>query len=269
MEAHSDAVTAVGYSFIEVVDALDSAGAAFVGLLNDLEPADADLRVPGLEWTVGETAVHMLTVLWRGTIDRRRVDSVAEMGELNALAISEVDERRPSVLADQMEEFLGGYIEALGGIDPARVVKIIGAVRADIPTALSCVLFDLLVHGYDIASATGRDWSIEPAIAALDLRGASQQHHRGSCRTSSTDHAGMSCSASRRPRGHWPRGPEMAASPFGPSPHSTPTPSSTRSRHCSQSPDVALPRIQLPPSSPPGSVLSERRGPSNATREDP
>jgi len=171
MEAHSDAVTAVGYSFIEVVDALESAGAAFVGLLNDLEPADADLRVPGLEWTVGETAVHMLTVLWRGTIDRRRVDSVAEMGELNALAISEVDERRPSVLADKMEEFLGSYIEALGGIDPARVVKIIGAVRADIPTALSCLLFDLLVHGYDIAGATGRDWSIEPAIAALDLRG--------------------------------------------------------------------------------------------------
>lgn len=170
MEPHHEVVTAVGYSFTEVVDALDTTGAAFVNLLRDLDPADADRRVPGLDWTVGETAVHMLTVLWRGTIDRRRVDSVAAMAELNALAISEVDERRPSVVADQMEETLRGYIDALGDRDPAQVVKIVGAVRADLPTALSCLLFDLLVHGHDIAATTGRDWLIDPAIAALDLR---------------------------------------------------------------------------------------------------
>jgi uncharacterized protein (TIGR03083 family) len=166
----SKVVTAHGFGMEEMSDALGTAGAGFVELLRDLDPSDTERPVPDLEWTVGETAAHMLTVLRRGHGDRRRADSIPELADLNALAVSEVDERRPAALADMIEEFLARYIEVLATVPPSLVVNLHAGLRTDSVTGISYQLCDLLVHGLDIAKATGRDWTIEPTLAQLDLR---------------------------------------------------------------------------------------------------
>lgn len=169
MDVQSEVITADGFDVADMIDALRTSGAAFVELLRDLGPADGERPVPNLDWTASETAVHMLTVLRRGR-DRRRSDTIAGLADLNALTMSEVEERRPAALADTIEGFLAGYVDVLATVAADRVVKLHAGVRTDVATGLSYTLCDLLVHGFDIAQATGRNWTIQPALAQLDVR---------------------------------------------------------------------------------------------------
>jgi hypothetical protein len=43
-------------------------------------------------------------------------------------------------------------------------------VEADLPTAFSYGLTDLLVHGYDIATAVERPWTVDPMSASVAVR---------------------------------------------------------------------------------------------------
>lgn len=159
--------------FEEMVSAVDRAGDEFVRLLCDLNPEDGSLPVPGLDWTVGEVAVHMLTVIRRGLGDRRRADSVPGLGELNDLCIEEVETRRPLEVADMLSADKDSFVELLRAVGPERAeesrVWLHSGITTNAPTSLSYVVFDLVVHGLDIARATGRSWHADPKAAAAAL----------------------------------------------------------------------------------------------------
>lgn len=170
-------VRARGFGFGDMVPAVAGTGEQFVGLLRDLEPEDGGRPVPGMAWTVAETATHMLTILRRAQ-DPRRSDTLDGLAQLNALQITEIEERELRSLADLIE----GHVHVIRRIGSAG--RVLSALRigrwinfplhvglwADVPTASSYVLFDLLAHGDDIARATGRPWTIAPDCAALVLR---------------------------------------------------------------------------------------------------
>ena len=169
-------VGASGFELSEMLDALERAGDAFVKLLRQLDAEDAVRPVPGMTWTVGETAAHMLTIIRRGLGDRRRSASIEGLAELNDQAIGEVAEREPLALATLLEQDMREYLPRLRTVpdDAARdiPVELHAGVHAELPTALSYQLFDFLAHGLDIASATRRSWTIDPASAVLTLRAA-------------------------------------------------------------------------------------------------
>ena len=171
--AAPDVVRAERISFDAMVEALGAAGDQFVTMLRTLDPGDGPRPVPNLTWTVGETAAHMLTIVRRGTGDRRRSDSRAGLAELNEQSLADVDTRIPAELATLIEAEMTRLKGLLGGITAERatstVVRLHAGLHTDIPSAFSYVLFDFLGHGYDITRATGRDWDIHPAHAALDL----------------------------------------------------------------------------------------------------
>lgn len=156
-----------------MLDAREAVARRFVELLRDLDEADGERPVPGLSWTIGDTAAHMLTVLRRGTGDNRRADSLAGLAELNELGLEEVETRSPGRLAELIEVEAETLGTLLGGLDPEQAsgieVELHAGVRADLPSALSYILCDLLAHGYDIATAADRPWDIDAAHAALDL----------------------------------------------------------------------------------------------------
>jgi uncharacterized protein (TIGR03083 family) len=158
----------------EMVDTFDATGDQFVEQLYRLSPADGELSVPGMKWTVVEVAAHMLAVVRRGVGDRRRSDTVEGLADLNDLTAAEIDSRLPAELADRIMEtksVLSGALRAQTDEQAqATAFPLHAGLIAAVPTALSYVVFDFIVHGQDIARATGRKWTIDPAHAALCLK---------------------------------------------------------------------------------------------------
>lgn len=173
MNGTNELVRAEGIDFDAMVRAVREAGVQFVSLLKEVPPADGATSVPGLEWTVAETAVHMLTIVRRGTGDMRRSDSLPGLAALNDQCIDEVETRDPAEIAAALEHEVERLTRALSRIDAATAesmaVVLHAGITSNLPSALSYVLFDFLVHGLDIARATQYDWSIDPAQAALGL----------------------------------------------------------------------------------------------------
>lgn len=164
------AIRAQGVTRSDIAGAIDAVGADFVVLLRSL-PGDAgSTPVPHLEWTVGETAAHMVTTLRRALGDNRRAASHADLAVLNATAVAELDVREPAALADLLEADLAALASVLPVVPDDLIVDLHAGVRSDLTTGASYFLADLLVHGFDIAVATGRPWTIDPGQAELALR---------------------------------------------------------------------------------------------------
>lgn len=171
--AVTEVLRADGIRLDDMKAAIGRTGTRFVALLRELEPADAHRPVPNMTWTVGETAAHMLVILRRGTGDPRRSETLTGLAELNQATLEEIEPRDPAELADLIEDRVARLLAGLDGLtdDTARdfVVTLHAGVRADLTSAISYILCDLIGHGHDIAVATGRTWTIDPADAALDL----------------------------------------------------------------------------------------------------
>lgn len=152
----------------EVMDALRDARERFVALVASLGPQDSARPVPGLDWDVGETIAHVLTVARRGFQDRRRSATAAETSELNEQCLDETPERDPRVLAELLRADLHTAIDVVFPKIPDDLeFPFHGGQTATMTPALRVVLGELLIHGYDVARATGRPWRIEAHEARL------------------------------------------------------------------------------------------------------
>lgn len=172
--ATQDIVRADRVAYADMVEAIDSVGNAFIRQLCVLHPSDGERPVPQLEWTVAETAVHMLTIVRRGIGDRRRSDTIPGLALLNDECIAEVATRVPLEIAAALTEDKARLVAILRNQSAEqareRSFPLHAGLHTDIPTALSYMLFDFLAHGLDIARGVGQEWQIRPEDAALALR---------------------------------------------------------------------------------------------------
>ena len=148
----------------------DRSAARFVELLRSLEPADGERPVPGMDWTVAETAAHLIAILNRGLRDRRRGATLDEMHELNAQCIDEVETRDLRQIADRIEADAAAGQAVRAAARGDEPFPLHAGVVAEVSAALSYALWDLLVHGFDIANACGRDWPTPPEDASRVIR---------------------------------------------------------------------------------------------------
>jgi uncharacterized protein (TIGR03083 family) len=156
----------------DVMDALRASSGRFIELVESLDPADAARPVPRLEWNVGETVAHVLTVVRRGFADRRRSASAATTAELNQLVLDETPERDLRALAAMLREDVHTALDLVfPKIDDDRVFPFHGGVQTTMTPALRIVLGEYVIHGYDVAGATDRPWTITDAEAALLVPG--------------------------------------------------------------------------------------------------
>lgn len=145
----------------EMRAAITSTAFEFIELVRSMPPQAVANPVPGLAWTAGDVVAHVIGLMAPGREWRTR----GELEAVNAHDITEVEERDPLRLAELLTE----AVTASAGrkLSDTEVRERFGVERL---TGLSYFLCDLLLHGRDIAAATGQPWTIQSDRAAVGLR---------------------------------------------------------------------------------------------------
>ncbi|WP_433519621.1 maleylpyruvate isomerase N-terminal domain-containing protein [Nonomuraea sp. CA-143628] len=127
-------------------------------------------------WTVGDVAAHLTHVLRLDTdaVAGRPVPdatvTAAGMAEVNAKMLAQDEERAPSVLAARLATLADEFDDVASRSRVATVDWLQGTRLP--PSAVAChLLEECLIHGHDIATATGRSWPIQRHHALLAVEG--------------------------------------------------------------------------------------------------
>jgi uncharacterized protein (TIGR03083 family) len=139
---------------------------------------DSETRVPGLDWTIGETAAHLVaeftdyTAYAQARKDPGQGDQADGPSRRNAAAnaaqLRADPERDPARLADRLGPAVDGFLAVAPRSDRVLVSN---GLEMSWATMSSALLGELLVHGWDIARASGRPWSIDRADALRVIAG--------------------------------------------------------------------------------------------------
>jgi uncharacterized protein (TIGR03083 family) len=157
-----------------VQPALDRAAARFRDAATSALYPNA--KVPGTEWTIRDVTAHVASVIARyaegpeggGTWAERPADLAAiNQRSIEALAGVPMDELGARI--DRDLAALVAQVRSYG--DPPPSFRFHGGVEVRADTGLGILLGELLVHGWDIARATGRPWPIDPADVELVVEG--------------------------------------------------------------------------------------------------
>jgi hypothetical protein len=151
----------------------------FVSVAGGPAPHRPTRPVPGLAWTAVETAAHVVTVLGRLLGDRRRAAKGEGVAELNATCLSEYTDRDINQIADRLEANLRTVVDRVyAKVDFDRQYPFHGGSTISGGGGARWILSELLVHGYDIAAATGIEWEIPAAEASIAIRGPAEGLNR-------------------------------------------------------------------------------------------
>lgn len=127
-------------------------------------------------WTVGDVAAH-LSHGFRADTDAiagrpvpEAIVTKAGIAEATAKLLAEDGERDPAVLADRIDTLANEFDDVASRSQSATVDWLQGTRLP--PSAVAChLLEECLVHGHDIAKATGRPWPIQRHHALLAVDG--------------------------------------------------------------------------------------------------
>ena len=147
--------------------------------------SDTSTPVPGLTWTVGEIAAHLVGAFsgYAGFLDGSRdaaadlagmpgANTPAERGDIvSARILQEITERDGDRLADLLASAVTGYLEAAEGRRLDEPILVWTGVAMTVPVMTSAMLGELLLHGWDIARATGARPTIDRREALLVIAG--------------------------------------------------------------------------------------------------
>jgi hypothetical protein len=137
--------------------------------------ADSAAPVPGLTWTAGQTAAHVVgdmreytDALTRHANGDRTALNIPEGSPARARTavndrhLIDVSERDLGRLADMLEETAASYLAAAAATDASERAEILTADGLVLEPAVmtSLLLGEQLVHGLDIARAAHRPWRI-------------------------------------------------------------------------------------------------------------
>jgi uncharacterized protein (TIGR03083 family) len=146
---------------------------------------DMDLRLPDSEWTVGDTAAHLIFALRGFTASAAENDAewldVAErlpptsatferVAAVNRVLIAAEPERSPDAAAKAIINGVDAFLTVTATLAPSQVIRTPWYGEAEslaVADATALLLGEQVLHGYDIARAAGRKWPIAKSDAHL------------------------------------------------------------------------------------------------------
>jgi len=136
---------------------------------------DAAARAPRLTWTVGETAAHLVNEFLdyaayaQGSKKAAAGDRPARLNSAaNAVQLRADRDRDLHSLADRLAPAVEGFLAVE---PPAEPVTMSNGVAMSWATMSSALLGELLIHGLDIARASGQRWHIDRPAALRVIAG--------------------------------------------------------------------------------------------------
>jgi len=126
-------------------------------MVRDLTPAEAVTVVPGMTWTAGDVARHVLTVLHRYGGSDVRAATRQRLTELNESELRAVGLTTGEV-ADAIDGSMALMAEVAPHIPDDQLFEFHLGLTVDAAAAWANLCSEFLVHGSDIARATGRPW---------------------------------------------------------------------------------------------------------------
>jgi uncharacterized protein (TIGR03083 family) len=139
--------------------------------------SDLNVPIPGSAWTVREAAAHLVNSagvhrdIAEGTPSPFESLDPQAIAAANAGRLADIPEGDPNKLAGLLAEAAAELLEATAhrsGHDP---VAFHAGLAVDL-AALTCIsLGELVLHGYDMATAAGAPWPVDPHLAELVLYG--------------------------------------------------------------------------------------------------
>jgi len=130
-------------------------------------------QVPGLDWTVGEVAAHLvsLTHRYEPFVQDQSRPSFESMPALNAEELAPLVVRTLGELADDVERGTRALLALCpSGAAPAQFFD----MQSDCASAIALHVEELLVHGVDIGRATGAAWRVSRREALVAIAGTFQ-----------------------------------------------------------------------------------------------
>ena len=128
------------------------------------------------KWTTADVAAHLSHGFWafcqlaRGS--QPMLDDVHDLDALSGAMLRDDEERSPRALARRVDEAVTDFLETTAGVDGQEVRPWMVKDTQLTVAALACeMVSEALVHGYDIARADERPWTIEPSYARLAIQG--------------------------------------------------------------------------------------------------
>lgn len=134
---------------------------------------DPQAPVPGLDWTVGQTAAHMVagpTNYLRYATGQAAPASTIDLRVGNLERIRQVGSQDLTELANLLVEETDRYLEGTAELSADHPVPFYGETTINLATQTGILLGEYLVHGHDLAGSVGRPRHIDPNHAVLVIK---------------------------------------------------------------------------------------------------
>jgi uncharacterized protein (TIGR03083 family) len=136
---------------------------------------DPSARVPGMDWTVGQTAAHLVAAARfypRYATGQLTPEATIDLADGNLSRIAQVGEHGLAELADLLTAETQRLLEQTADLAPDHPVAFYGGTTLDLSAQTGILLGEYLVHGLDLARSARRPWPIDPGHARLVIAAA-------------------------------------------------------------------------------------------------
>jgi uncharacterized protein (TIGR03083 family) len=129
-------------------------------------------------WTSADTAAHVAETfaLEVGVLEGEGtpVQTIDAIADFNEEGLKRYRERNPKSIADRLDSVTTELVTALERWSWDEMVEWHGGIKVPVWMVPSILIGECLVHGFDIAKADGKSWSIPRDEAVVALAGASE-----------------------------------------------------------------------------------------------